>query len=862
MVTKLIFLFIRSINHLSISAHCAFETFTFTGNQKKMNRYLLLISLSLLSFFNFVPNRLNAQSQSNLIYRSTPEKAFNLIHTKLMVEFNIPESKMHGKVWLTLKPHFYSNNKLVLDAKGMIIHELSIVSGTTKKKADYQYDGLLLYINLDRTYTKDEKLIVYVDYTALPNELKSKGSSAIKDAKGLYFINPTKTDSTKPTQIWTQGETEATSVWCPTIDKPNQKSTQEFYIKVPSKWTSLSNGKIVSSKAHTDGTRTDYWKMDLPHAPYLFFIGAGEFSVVKDKWRDKEVNYYVEQEYASVARKIFGNTPEMMTFFSKITGIPYPWNKYSQIVCRDFVSGAMENTTATIHQEGAQQDARELTDGNNWEGTIAHELFHQWFGDYVTTESWSNLTLNESFANYSEYLWDEYKYGRDEADATHFKSLQAYLESGSEQKDLVRFFYENKEDLFDAVSYGKGGRILHMLRNYVGDSAFFKSIQLYLSTNQFKSAEAHQLRLAFEEITGKDLNWFFNQWYFGSGHPSLDIVYSYSEEKKQVKVLVTQTQKTKVFTLPVSIDIYHGATKKRHEIWIKNATDSFFFAAETKPDLINFDGDKMLLCTKKENKSIENYIHQYKYAKLYLDRREAIEHVAEYQPQSGSISFLKEALNDPHYELRIMALDLLNLKNEAVLNQAIEPIVKIAQNDPHKLPKAKAIELLGKLKSKKYQNLLFQSLNDSSYTVCGEALNAYEQLDPEGAYNMAVKLSREKIKGRLLEVVAQQIILNGDENNFKTACSLYKKMPLGQEKLNITFAFATLIGNTSQTEDVKEGIDAMLEFRNAIPERYGLNPVFDNFFKLIIGKKETIKKTNPNTGEWEIQINYIKQKLN
>jgi aminopeptidase N len=209
-----------------------------------------------------------------------------------------------------------------------------------------------------------------------------------------------------------------------------------------------------------------------------------------------------------------------------------------------------------------------------------------------------------------------------------------------------------------------------------------------------------------------------------------------------------------------------------------------------------------------------------------------------------------------------MALDLLNLKNEAVLNQAIEPIVKIAQNDPHKLPKAKAIELLGKLKSKKYQNLLFQSLNDSSYTVCGEALNAYEQLDPEGAYNMAVKLSREKIKGRLLEVVAQQIILNGDENNFKTACSLYKKMPLGQEKLNITFAFATLIGNTSQTEDVKEGIDAMLEFRNAIPERYGLNPVFDNFFKLIIGKKETIKKTNPNTGEWDLQINYIKQKLN
>jgi aminopeptidase N len=253
--------------------------------------------------------------------------------------------------------------------------------------------------------------------------------------------------------------------------------------------------------------------MDQPHAPYLFFIGAGDFAVVKDTWKGKEVSYYVDKEYAPVAKKIFGLTPEMMTYFSKITGVEYPWVKYGQMVAHDYVSGAMENTTATLHGDGAQQDARELVDGNNWEGTIAHELFHQWFGDYVTTESWSNLTLNESFANYSEYLWDEYKYGKDKADATHYSAMQGYLGSGSEKKDLVRFYYGDKEDMFDAVSYNKGGRILHMLRNYVGDSAFFKSLNLYLTTNKYKSAEAHQLRLAFEEITGKDLNLFFNQWY-------------------------------------------------------------------------------------------------------------------------------------------------------------------------------------------------------------------------------------------------------------------------------------------------------------------------------------------------------------
>ena len=202
----------------------------------------------------------------------------------------------------------------------------------------------------------------------------------------------------EPIQIWTQGETESNSAWFPTIDKTNQKTTQELTLTVDNKYVTLSNGKLVSQKKNTDGTRTDYWKMDLPHAPYLFFAGVGNYAVIKDTWKGKEVSYYVEPEYASVARKIFGLTPEMMTFFSKVTGVEFPWAKYAQITGRDYISGAMENTTATLHSDIAQRDARELVDGNGWESVIAHELFHQWFGDYVTTESWSNLTVNESWS--------------------------------------------------------------------------------------------------------------------------------------------------------------------------------------------------------------------------------------------------------------------------------------------------------------------------------------------------------------------------------------------------------------------------------------------------------------------------------
>ncbi|HEY0752073.1 MAG TPA: M1 family metallopeptidase, partial [Chitinophagaceae bacterium] len=394
---------------------------------------------SLICLFTFLA--LSAQmdkdkSEGHNSYRATPEKINNMVHTRLEARFDFDKSQLIGRAWLTLKPHFYATDSLRLDAKGMEIKQVAMVRNGKFLPLTYKYDGLQLDIDLDKTYKRTESYTVLIDYIAKPDELEVEGSAAITDAKGLYFINPKGEEKGKPTQIWTQGETEATSVYIPVIDKPNQKTTQEFFLTVPGKYFTLSNGKLMSHKANPDGTFTDYWKMDLPHAPYLFFIGVGEYAIIKDNYKGKEVSYYVEKEYSSVARKIFGNTPEMMKFFSAITGVEYPWVKYAQIVGRDYVSGAMENTTATLHQESAYQDARELTDGNRWEDVISHELFHHWFGDLVTTESWSNLSLNESFANYSEYLWREYKYGKDAADAHAHTDMQGYLMSGSEKKDL------------------------------------------------------------------------------------------------------------------------------------------------------------------------------------------------------------------------------------------------------------------------------------------------------------------------------------------------------------------------------------------------------------------------------------------
>jgi len=255
-----------------------------------------------------------AEDGKNL-YRESAARINDLVHTKLDVRFDYAKSYLYGKAWITLQPHFYATDSLMLDAKGMDIHKVEIVNGKNNKALKYKYDGWILNIKLDKSYTGGDKYTVYIDYTSKPDEVKVKGSAAINDAKGLYFVNPKGEDKSKPTQIWTQGETEANSVWFPTIDKPNQKTTDEIYMTVPDKYVTLSNGILASQKKNSDGTRTDYWKMELPHSPYLFFMGVGDYAIVKDNYKGKEVSYYVDKEFGPVARKIFGLTPEMMAFF-------------------------------------------------------------------------------------------------------------------------------------------------------------------------------------------------------------------------------------------------------------------------------------------------------------------------------------------------------------------------------------------------------------------------------------------------------------------------------------------------------------------------------------------------------------------
>jgi len=675
----------------------------------------------------------NREQFSKDSYRATPEQVFDLRHTKLAVNFDFAKRYMYGEEWVTLKPHFYDQSSLTLDAKGMLIQEVKL----NGKDLVYKYDGNKLDVTLDKKYTRNDSLTLYIKYTARPEEVTQKGSAAISDAKGLYFIDPDDTDPKKPTQIWTQGETEASSCWFPTIDAPNQKTTQEIAITVPAKYVTLSNGTLVSQNANADGTRTDNWNFPMRHAPYLFYMGIGEFSVVKDKWKDIPVDYYVEKEYEPYAKGIFGNTPEMIDFFSKMTGLDYPWPKYAQMVGRDYVSGAMENTTAVLHADNAYQNDKQLADENTWEDVIAHELFHHWFGDYVTCESWSNLTVNESFANYSEYLWREHKYGRDHADEHMLEDVKGYMNETNYTKDLVRFNYKDKEEMFDGVSYNKGGAILHMLRHFLGNEAFNAGLKKYLNDNRLGTGEAHQLRLAFEAVSGKDLNWFFNQWYFGSGHPNLDITYTYDAAAGQVKMDVNQSQPSKAFQMPMTVDVYNAAGKTSHQIWISKKDETFTFPSATAPLLVNADADHVLLANITENKTLENYIYQLANAPRYLDRKLALDFLFENQKEKNVQEALVKALNDPYHGIREDILFEGDFENKSFRKLANEKVTQLAKSDNNNLVKGAALAVLAEDAGKSDLPLFQEAMKAKSYAIMASGLKGLYKLDKKVALDFA-----------------------------------------------------------------------------------------------------------------------------
>jgi len=672
------------------------------------------------------------------VYNPEAKRSYDILHTRLDLRFDWEKQHVLGKARIDLTPIFYPISEIVLDAKQFIFHSVKL--DTLGSDLAYTYDDYQISIDLGKTYKRGEQLSLYIDYTAQPNEGPRSGSAAITSDKGLFFINPTNEIPDKPRQIWTQGETENNSKWFPTFDKPNERCTQEIFLTVEESLETLSNGELVSSTNNGDGTKTDYWKMDKPHAPYLFMMMIGDFARVKDSWNGKDLEYMVYPEYEPSAKNIFNHTPEMLTFFSDLLDYPYPWNKYSQVIAEDYVSGAMENTTGVIFGEFVQKTNRELIDNEN-DQIVAHEMFHHWFGDLVTCESWANLTLNEGFANYSEYLWYEHKYGKDAADAIRISEMEGYkyMAAQSGTHPLIHYGYDNKEDMFDAHSYNKGGLVLHMLRYIVGDDAFFAALSKYLKDNEYTAVETAELRMAFEETTGLDLNWFFDQWFLDKGHPIMNVKYDYQDG--QVMIYAHQTQEEEdhrpIFILPLEAAMYaQDGSVQYYDILIDARKDTIVIEGITEAPIATvMDGRSVLLGEVTEERTTEEWMALLKYSPNHFDKRMALNRLI----GKDTVGVLAaQLLLDEHQIIRNAGLKFADMTMKAKVKEMIF-------NDAHSSTRAMALNRYESLVGEEAVSMAEKVLNtEQAYEPIKAAIDVIKEYDKAKAFQYADALKSEK----------------------------------------------------------------------------------------------------------------------
>jgi len=697
-------------------------------------------------------------SASDLTQRSADPLRIDVLHTELHLEFDVPEKTVFGKAFITVAPYFDPLDTITLDARGFAFETVHAQEGDSLVALEYQYDGKEIEIVLGKPLLKGGQVVLVIDYVAKPADLPAGDGHAISSSQGLYFINPKADPDRVHPQVWSQGETEYNSGWFPCVDQPNEKHTQEIMLTVDTSFVTLSNGRFVYALDNGNGTRTDVWKQEKPHSTYLTMIAIGDFAVVKDTWRDKEVWYYVDPEFEPYAKKIFGNTPEMLEFYSTKLGYDYPWEKFHQVIVHDFVSGAMENTSAVVHGEFVQQTPRQMIDGTH-EDVIAHELFHHWFGDLITSESWTHITMNEGFATYGEYLWWEHKYGDEEARLHLQSDLDVYLSesiSGTNHA-LIRRTYDDPDDVFDRHSYQKGGRVIHMLRGELGDEKFFEGLKLYLHQNAFGTVEDVHLRLAMEEISGVDLSWFFDQWYHREGHPIVDVQYEHDSASKGLTVrLDQQGEAYGTFKFHVDLIAGTGAQTFTKRLWVDEASETLSVVFDFIPEWYAIDPKGDMLWEVNEQKEGAVWMEQLARAPHFMTRAEALralEQVGVDLSDRYTMSLLKIlGAKDEFWAIKKMAAaDLPGLAGLDT-NAAINALMQTFQEGKNTELRAQALFSIDSLSGgdEGITDLFIGAMQDSSMRVVRAALSILTERDPCSAIGLSQNLKDEDSEEMLL----------------------------------------------------------------------------------------------------------------
>jgi aminopeptidase N len=508
------------------------------------------------------------------------DRVIDIKHVRIDITLDLDAKRVSGTASHTFTPLNDDVASFDLDAVELTINNVRLANGVPLRHT--VSDGRL-HVELDSPRHAGEEVTVTADFSGSPR-------------RGLYFIGPEDAYPKKRLEAWTQGEDEDSRHWFPCYDYPNEMSTSEMHVTVRQPFTVIAIGELRGVDTSPNGMRTYHWYQNVPHVTYLTSVVAGQYSELRDEWDGIPILYYVPVGREDDGREVYRNTPDMMRFFSERTGVRYPYAKYSQVFVQDFIFGGMENVSATTLTDSSLYDERARLDVDA-DALIAHEIAHQWFGDLLTCRDWSHGWLNEGFATFMELAYCEHNKGRDEFLYALRMEMDNYLsESGQYKRPIVTNVYNAPMDLFDRHLYEKGGITLNMLRVILGERSFWKAIRRYAISRRSSNVVTPDLQRAIEESTGRNLDWFFDQWVYGAGHPELKGDFSWDESAKTMKLSLKQSQSgekvAEVFRLPLRVAFkMEDGSLSESTVEMVDKEQSFYFPLASKPKLARIDGE-------------------------------------------------------------------------------------------------------------------------------------------------------------------------------------------------------------------------------------------------------------------------------
>ncbi len=621
-----------------------------------------------------------------------PDRPGQVEHIALDLAFDIPNKSYSGTCKVRIVPIVDGIDSLTMDAVDLKIKSVKIDS----TKQSFDYDGEQLKISLKTPTKSGESFTLTIDY-AVENP-----------QRGIYFVGPDKHYPDKPTQVWTQGEDEDSRFWFPCFDYPGQLATSEIKARVPKKFFVVSNGELVNTEEKGDD-KIYHWKLEKVHPSYLMTLAIGAFDEIKDEWNGKPVRYYFEKGRKSEAKLTMGKTPQMMAALSKWFGYDYPFSNYDQVCVSDFIFGGMENTTTTLLTDRCMIDKRAAIDNERAETLVAHELAHQWFGDLIVINHWSQAWVKEGAATYSEVLWVEETLGKEEALYYHLNHARAYLSEDKSRyrRPLVTHIYREAIELYDRHIYEKGSCVYHMIRTEVGDELFTQTLSTLLTDNAHSTVETIDLLRAIDKATGRNLRFLFDQYVYRGGHPDYEVGYSWDGDSSLAKVTVTQTQvedgKSQVqeglFDLKVPIGFGYvtdgKAEVKVTKVRVHEREQALYFPLEKKPDFISFDVGNHLLKTVELTYPVAELKGQLKHDPDPISRLFAAEALAK-KGSLEAVAALEKALShDPFWAVRAEVAEQLG---SVQLTQAEAALIKGLKDKNAKVRRA-VVTALGDVKT-------------------------------------------------------------------------------------------------------------------------------------------------------------------